>query len=194
MPASRVSEIRRSGDDPWRRRCGAGAALACVLLLTVPAPAQDGGTTGADTPPAEIAAPAPQPVKPPGLLDAVSRWLKESTFNLKPKSREPPVAPDETVKEADRAVRDAADAVGSVMRLPVSRVVNANERCEVAPNGAPDCRTTAIAVCRKNGFAGGRTVDIYSAHKCPPEFWQTRRTPSEPDCTVETFVSKAACQ
>jgi hypothetical protein len=89
--------------------------------------------------------------------------------------------------------RDAKSAVESMTKLPASRVAQGRERCEVASNGAPDCQTAADNLCRKQGFAGGKSLDFTSAEECPARvFLSGRQTGGE--CKTVTFISRAMCQ
>ncbi len=100
--------------------------------------------------------------------------------------------------QATGAVKDAAgaaqQATGVIVGLPGTRIVTGRQRCPLAANGAPDCIPAAQALCRANGFEGGRGVDINSAQKCPATVWLSGRIPAEGECPTETFVTRAVCQ
>jgi hypothetical protein len=78
--------------------------------------------------------------------------------------------------------------------LPQTRILSGRAKCAVAGNGAPDCRLAAEAVCRQNGRAGGRTLEIQSAEECPTQVWLTRRQPEPGECKMATYVTRAVCQ
>ena len=61
-----------------------------------------------------------------------------------------------------------------------------------APNGAPDCLAAAEALCRKQGFTSGKSMDFTSAEQCPPRSWLAGK--QEAECTTVTFISRAMCQ
>jgi len=100
--------------------------------------------------------------------------------------------------QAGQAAKGAAEAARnaavSVTKLPVSAVIAGRERCVLAPNGAPDCRVAAEALCRAKGYAGGTSVDFQTVEKCPPAYRVSNRDKSEGVCTMEHFVTGALCQ
>ena len=99
---------------------------------------------------------------------------------------------DKAAKEAAAATKSATDAM---LKLPATRMVDGRERCEVAPNGSPDCRAAVEAICKAKGFASGNSLDTQTAEKCSPRAWLTRRLTGEGEpCRIETFVTRAACQ
>ncbi len=100
-------------------------------------------------------------------------------------------ATENAVKGAAEATKDAAT---TIFRLPGMRVVEVHQLCNVAPNGAPDCRTAATNACRTKGFTSGRPVDVRSSQNCPPAVWMSDRDPSAGECPEETVVLMAACQ
>jgi hypothetical protein len=80
------------------------------------------------------------------------------------------------------------------MRLPGTRVITGRARCEVAPNGAPDCQKAATELCVKQGFKLGSSVDYQSEQQCPASAWVSGRTPAEGECKVVYVVTRAVCQ
>jgi hypothetical protein len=98
----------------------------------------------------------------------------------------------------ENAMKSAADATKNaattIFRLPGIRVVEVRQLCNVAPNGAPDCRTAATTACRSKGFTSGNPVDVRSSQNCPPAVWLSGRDPSAGECPEETVVLMAACQ
>lgn len=97
----------------------------------------------------------------------------------------------DVAKGAADVTRGAVDAV---TRLPVARVVSGHKACALAPNGAPDCRGAAAALCQAKGFSDGNSIDTVSARKCPTDVWLARRQPKPGECTNETFITRAMCQ
>jgi hypothetical protein len=80
-----------------------------------------------------------------------------------------------------------------VARIPGARVISERATCPTAPNGAPDCRAAAEAICKAHGFASGSSVDFQTAEKCPPI--ALNRPDREPAiCTIESYVTRALCQ
>jgi hypothetical protein len=98
------------------------------------------------------------------------------------------------VDQAGQAAKGAVDAAANVARLPAARLIDGRERCLTAPNGAPDCRAAALAMCKANGFASGNSVDFQTTETCPPEILASRRPWPAGACTVENFVTRALCQ
>jgi hypothetical protein len=192
------------GHIGFRRRLalpGAGAwliALACALSMSFAAVAQE----QAQPPSGPAAAPPAEqeslPPFRPGFLEALGRWLGDSKAVVDSQIK----STQETIggigSQASDAAKDALgvarDAAGAVAGLPNARIVSGRERCEQAPNGAPDCRPAVGTLCRGKGFASGKSLDISSAQKCPAWVWLSGRKPAEGDCSVETFVTRAVCQ
>jgi hypothetical protein len=100
-------------------------------------------------------------------------------------------ATENAVKSAAEATKNAAN---TIFRLPGIRVVEVRQRCNIAPNGAPDCRTAATTACRTKGFTSGNPVDVRSSQNCPPAVWLSGRNPDAGECPEETVVLMAACQ
>ena len=176
----------------------AGAAL---LLLVAPPSAQ--------TPPPSAqmpqAAPAPDTAGPPpsdagvppasahksGFIDAFGHWIENSVGGW-----------NSGLKGAADAAKDAADAAGNVTRDTAdavsrglgARVIAERATCPTAPNGAPDCRTAAEAICKAHGFGSGSSIDFQTAEKCPPV--ALNRPNGEPPgpCVIESYVTRALCQ
>ena len=98
---------------------------------------------------------------------------------------------DKAAKEAAAATKSATDAM---LKLPVTRMIEGRERCQVAPNGSPDCRAAVDAICKAKGFDGGKSLDTQTAEKCSPRAWLSRRLTGQGECRIETFVTRAACQ
>ena len=141
-------------------------------------------------------APAVEPNRP-GFIDAVGQWIENSVGNLKGASD---VAKDAAGVASD-AAKDAAkgagnvvtDTAGAVARLPSTRVIAERAICPVAPNGAPDCRLAAEAICKSHGFASGSSVDFQTVEKCPPV--ALNRPTNEPAvCVIESYVTRALCR
>jgi hypothetical protein len=158
-------------------RCAVAALLAVALLAA--------GTVR------QVYAQAPQPPAPThsndaGVLDAITRWLDESAA----KARDV-LGLGEDGKGATRSNSGAAPGGTNLM---TGDVVRGRERCEAAPNGAPDCRTAASAICQRKGFQTGRSVEIESAERCPAQVWLSGRPAREGECPVQSFVTTALCR
>jgi hypothetical protein len=187
---------------------GYGAAAACLafgwlMLMSPLALAQD------EPRPSEQAAPAqPAPVGNPGLFESVGRWLDEGAAKFRAHvsgakqradSLSDQAAADRKIfdKNAAEAGKAAAEftkgAADAVAKIPVARAMSGHERCTVAPNGAPDCLAAAETLCRKHGFASGKSIDFTSAEECPARALLAGRRSGD-ECTTVTFISRAMCQ
>jgi hypothetical protein len=189
-----------------RRRIAAGCFVAGLLLAPV-SWAQD-------------AAPPPAPPQQkPGVFESIGRFFETGASNFRDHLRGAKRKMDELGDDAaanNKAITDRAakvgqgaaevgkgaadatmnavgatkDAVDAVAKLPTARMMSGRERCNTAPNGAPDCVSAAEALCRKYGFTSGKSMDFTSAEECPIK---TLIGQSD-DCTTVTFISRAMCQ
>jgi hypothetical protein len=175
---------------------------AATALAQTPAPAPANGPTAVQTtPPAQPApappAPAPQarglfPAQPPpavkpGFVYAFGHWLDSTHGGANDAAQ----ATQEALKHAAEATKNAAT---EIMRLPTARFMEVHERCGLAPNGAPDCRSAASVACRAKGFHGGNPINVQSSQNCPPAVWMSGREPTPGECPQETVVLMVACQ
>ena len=169
------------------RLLAAGCFVLCAAVASAEPPA----------PPA----PNPPPVlgaDSPGFLDALNRWLEESSANFKSNMKDTQDKLSGLGSSASDAAKDAAknmkDATDAFARLPGARVVTGRELCQNAPNGSPDCRAAADVICHAKGFGSGKSLDTQSAQKCPARLWLSGRLPAEGECPTETHVVRAVCQ
>jgi hypothetical protein len=156
-----------------------------VALISVLAAAQDQTT------------PNEKPRGNEGFLSAVGRWFQEQTANMNSSLRDArknvegfSSAAGDAAKTTVEGARDAADAVA---RIPNARTISGHEKCQLAPNGAPDCVSAATTICKAKGFASGKSVDMTTSEVCPAKVYLSGRS-SGPECKTETFVSRALCQ
>jgi hypothetical protein len=199
------------GANPVRKFARHGAvlrllAVGALVLISFAASAQ----TAAPQP--ENPAPAPaqtappveaQPAAPPvkkdvGFLDAVGRWLDKSASDFNDNLKKMKSSIDEFNDRAGKAAKDAAAAAkqssDALSKLPGARIIEAREKCVIAPNGSPDCVAAAEKICKGKGFAAGKSIDTQSAQKCPARVWLSGRAPTTGECSIETFVTRAICQ
>jgi hypothetical protein len=171
-------------------------AFAGFASLALAQPAQP----PADPPPV-IMAPAEQAVPPKQRLPtpaetigAIGRFIDQSIANVGAGMK----GAGDTLGGATGAASDIAkgvgDAAGAVARLPLTSMVSGFELCPLASNGAPDCETASLALCKSKGYAAGKSVDITSSRKCPAAVWLEGRQPTDAECKNEAFVSRAICQ
>ncbi len=179
--------------------------LAVLLALGVPAPvsgqtlapsAEEGHAVPAPT--AAPAAPSrglfptqPPPADRPGFVYEFGRWIEGARDKIDELRKQSNDAAQQAANATQDAVKNAARTTQNALRIP--RVIEVNERCRLAPNGAPDCRTAATAVCRAKGFSSGHPIDVRSSANCPPAVWISGREPAPGECPEETVVLLAAC-
>ncbi|HET7848743.1 MAG TPA: hypothetical protein VFL51_06755 [Pseudolabrys sp.] len=125
-----------------------------------------------------------------GFFAEVGRWFDQQFSRFNSNMQDARLQFDNFGHEADAAAKDAA---GTLARLPKARVIRIHKVCEPAPNGAPDCETVAMRVCKARGYVSGKSVDMTTAEKCPARVWISGRTPAPGECTTETFVSSVLC-
>jgi hypothetical protein len=156
--------------------------------------------------------PAVQPpatASPPGALEQVGRWLDDSVSTAGVgigKAFQGTVGGFGGIGgQAGTAAQGAADAATSVAkgvadvataaaRLPTSRIASGRAKCTFAPNGAPDCRGAADALCKSNGFQSGTCIEFENAENCPSDVLIAGRNRTEGECPVDYFVTKSLCQ
>jgi hypothetical protein len=168
-----------------RKKAPAPQVLACalaagVVLMSVLAAAQD--------------APSPEQKSNDGggFLAAVSRWFKDQSASVNSSF-------ESARKKVEGIGRDAGDAAKSTVEGAkdaagaVARIVSGHEKCPPAPNGAPDCVAAASTMCKAKGFDSGKSLDMTTAEVCPPKVYMSGRS-TGPECSTETFVSRAFCQ
>ncbi|MBM3528514.1 MAG: hypothetical protein FJX62_10505 [Alphaproteobacteria bacterium] len=142
----------------------------------------------------------------PGIFESIGRFFDRGAANVRSHFRSAKERMDNFGDEAAANRRELGDrarevgkgaaeatksAVDAVVKLPTARVMTGRERCVTAPNGAPDCLAAAEALCRKHGFASGKSMDFTQAEECPPRALLSGR---QAECSTVTFISRAMCQ
>jgi hypothetical protein len=163
---------------------------------------------------AQTYAPPPAPdQEKPGLFEAIGRWFDKGasgfTDHLRGAKRRMDDLGDQAASNTKQIESGAAEvgkgaaevtkgavevtksAMDAVARLPSARLMRGRERCELAPNGAPDCVAAAELLCRKQGFATGKSIDFTSAEECKAKSYLGG---GRDECTTVTFISQAMCQ
>src|ERR1700675_1283881 len=151
----------------------------------------------------------PSPANKPGFLHQLELWWNDSfgDFDAKMKSakdklddynkqqnqaaKETSAATEQAFKDAAQATKEAATAV---VKLPITRMFEFHEPCQVAGNGAPDCQATATNACRTKGFDSGQPLDISNSQECPARVMLSGRPPVEGECKDVTFILRAVCR
>ena len=196
----------------WAAAIAVPVALAAATID--PAGADDGPAGAGAVQQAPAPAPGSLPAQPPqankpGFLHQLEVWWHDSfgDFDAKMKSakdklddynkqqnqaaKETSAATEQAFKDAAQATKDAATAV---VKLPITRVFEFHDRCQVAGNGAPDCQTTATNACRTKGFDSGQPLDISTSQECPARVMLSGRPPVEGECKDVTVILRAACR
>ena len=70
----------------------------------------------------------------------------------------------------------------AVVRIPTARAISGHEKCQLAPNGAPDCVAAANTMCKAKGFGSGKSLDMTTAEVCPAKVYMSGRS-TGPECT-----------
>jgi hypothetical protein len=163
----------------------AGLFAATLVLTSALAAAQDATSASQKAPENE------------GFFAAVGRWFKEHTATVNSSFDDARKKVEGLGRNAGDAakttVQGAKDAAGAVARIPAARPISGHEKCQLAPNGAPDCVAAANAMCKAKGFDSGSSLDMTTAEVCPPTVYMSGRS-TGPECNMETFVSRAFCQ
>ncbi|HYA07292.1 MAG TPA: hypothetical protein VEF90_15505 [Xanthobacteraceae bacterium] len=182
----------------------AGTALA----QTSPAPGSGApGVQQAPAPPAAAGFP-PQPAPPAlpgpptekrGFLNDFGKWWDQSIADFKARWKEQQTKIDDFNKQSTDAAKNAAAATSQAMKsaadaLRPSHVIEIQQACPLAGNGAADCATAATNVCKAKGYNTGQPLDVRTAEKCTDSLWVSGRTPAAGDCPEETVLLRAACQ
>ena len=194
----------------------AGVALAQVqatspAATTPPAAAQSAppqppataspAVTLPEQPPPSAAVPPPAPEKR-GFFDEFSRWWKDGVADFNAKWKEQQTKLDDFNKKSAEAAKDAAaatqqamkNAADAVARLPAAKVIEIQEPCAIAGNGAADCASAAVNACKAKGFTDGQPLDVRTAEKCNASLWLQGKREATAACPIETVVLRAACQ
>lgn len=189
-------------------------AVALSAVLAGAAVADDGqSAAGATTTPQAPAAPSPaassagttfpqQPPAPfkPGFLHQLGEWWNQGFGDLNTKMKNAKdklddLGSSQQAKDATTATKDALkNAADAVVRLPTTRMFELHDKCQPAPNGAPDCPTAAANACRGKGFTAGKPMGISTSQVCSPAVLMSGRTPGPADCHDETYILGVVCQ
>jgi hypothetical protein len=169
------------------------------------------GAPAPSSPPAPASASSsalpPQPPPPPaaekrGFLNDFGKWWDKSVADFNAKMKDQQTKLDEYNKQQSAAAKDAAAATKEAMKnaadamvwLPASKMIETQETCAIAGNGAADCQAAATKACISKGFKTGQPLDVRTAEKCNASLWVSGQNPATAECPVETVVLRAACQ
>ena len=189
------------------------AAPATDASVAQPAPGPATTTPAGSSPPLP-SSPAPAasltlPAQPPppeaekrGFLNDFGTWWDKSVSDFNAKMKDQRAKLDEYNKQQSVAAKDAAAATKEAMKnaadamvwLPASKMIETQETCAIAGNGAADCQAAATKACMSKGFKTGQPLDVRTAEKCNASLWVSGQNPATAECPVETVVLRAACQ
>jgi hypothetical protein len=174
---------------------GAAAMLAFLLLGQVPAAAQSSPRMSSvqAAPPSASGKEAEADV-----LDRIGRWFDRSVNDLNEGLKEtftaPPPAGDRPRDTSKDTVGSANSSADPLIPLPSLSIISQRQRCEMAANGAPDCRRAAEIACQSRGYSTGQSLQTQSERMCSPAplFPQHASRPS--GCRTEAYVLRAICR
>ncbi|HUI15895.1 MAG TPA: hypothetical protein VL048_20740 [Xanthobacteraceae bacterium] len=196
---------------------GPASAPGTPAVQSAPAPVVSGAASGqpaaaatTPTPSSPASAPTLPPQPPPpglaappteqrGILNGFSKWWDQSIADWKAKMQEQQTKLDAMNKQSADAAKNAATATQEALKnaadaLRPSHVIEIQQTCPVAGNGAADCATAATDVCKAKGFSAGQPLDVRTAEKCADSLWVSGQPPTAADCPVETVLLRVACQ
>ncbi len=139
----------------------------------------------------------------------MGRWWNESIANFNAQMKDAKQKLEDFNKKQDQAAKDAAaatqeamknamqatkDAATAMVKLPNTHVIEIRDRCQNAPNGAPDCQTAATNACHTKGFDIGKPLDIQTSQECPAAVILSGRSPTAGECPPRTMLLRAVCQ
>ncbi len=184
----------------------AGAAVADDGQSSIPGATTTTQQAPAASPPGNASPPGsalpqqPPPPFKPGFLHQLGEWWDQGLgdFNSKMKNakdRLDDLGASQPAKDATTATKDALkNAADAVVHLSTTRMFELHDKCQPAPNGAPDCPTAATNACRGKGFSAGKPMGISTSQVCSPAALMSGREPGPGDCHDETYVLGVVCQ
>jgi hypothetical protein len=174
------------------------ARICCAAALTMLVGAAHAQAPQNPAEPRPDAGATATPGYRPGFIDAFGQWIESSVSNwnsgIKGAADAAKGAADVAKGAADVATTVTRDTAGAVVRFPGTRVIAERATCPTAPNGAPDCRAAAEAICKAHGFATGGSIDFQTAEKCPPIAFNRPQGELPPPCVIESYVTRSLCQ
>src|SRR5262249_59287311 len=127
--------------------------VAGLVLISTLARAQD-----------QTAVPNQKPQQSEGFFGSIGRWLEEQTANVSASLKDARQrvegfsnAAGDAAKTTVEGAKDAADAV---VRIPAARSLSGHAKCQLAPNGAPDCVAAAKTKWKAKGFGPATRLAI----------------------------------
>src|SRR5665213_127333 len=176
--------------NSFRGRSAACSLLACVAAGTIL-------FTAAMALAQERSNNAQASAEEPGFFDGIVNWFDRQASGSGSHLKGAGAQVENFGHEAGIAAKTTVDGAkgfgDAVVKIPAARLVRGHEKCQNAPNGAPDCVAAANAMCKSKGFESGKSADMTTAEVCPAQVYLSGRSSGE-GCHAETFVSRALCQ
>ena len=142
-------------------------------------------------------APPPAQQQQSGWFGSISAWFDRQVAGAQSAWQGMGREVQEFGREADSMARTSVDkakeAANAVGKLRNTTVVAGNEKCALAPNGAPDCVSAALKMCKASGYSSGQSLSMTTAEECPANVYISGRGAGV-ECPSYTFVSRALCQ
>jgi hypothetical protein len=134
---------------------------------------------------------AAKPPDNPSLFNEMGKMFEKS-LSILPTLK----SPGETLDDLNARAKDAAKNAGegfSRLTTP-SSMATGREKCPVAANGAPDCKSAADKLCQAKGSKEGKSLTTDSVEACSPKVLIPGRTRKPDDCRTDNYVTRALCQ
>jgi hypothetical protein len=144
-------------------------------VLPDPAPSQPGEP-----------APAAPRAENPGLFNEIGKL-----FNNPPSIFPTLTSPRQAIDDFNTRARDAGD---DLSRLTTALVVKGRMACQVAANGAPDCKAASDKLCQTKGFKEGKSLDTDQAQSCSAAALLSGGNRLSGNCRTNNYVTRALCQ
>jgi hypothetical protein len=202
-PSSAPSSLAPSGNTgPAQQATQPPGAPATVPLPPQPPPRATNQGQAPNQAPAQTTGPnqaSAVPTSPDekrGILNGLGQWWDDSIANFNAKIKEQQAKLDEFNKQQSDAAKNAQEAMKKAAgaMFSTSKVIEIQQLCPVAGNGAPDCATAAADVCKAKGFSDGQPMDIRTAERCKASLWVSGQNPTTANCPIETVLLRVACQ
>ncbi len=127
-------------------------------------------------------APAEPPASAPGLLDKLGDMIRETVDDM-----------SSNLKASKGTANPNAGNAGASPRFPSAGIVTGRIVCPMAANGAPDCQSAVDSLCKSKGYATGASLGSETAETCAPRVYVPGYQRKPGDCSMDTFVTRAAC-
>jgi hypothetical protein len=166
--------------EAWPQGAPPPASLGVQAPVEQPAP---------DRPASPQAAPPHE--ENPGLLNEMGKMFEKS-LSILPPLKSPTETIDDLNARAKGAAKDAADSLSHLANP--ANMVTGRMACQVAANGAPDCKAGADRLCQTKGFKEGKSLTTDSAETCSAKVLIPGRARKPDDCRTDSYVTRALCQ